>query len=718
MNLPQGRTLPYDAWRARHRAIVVLLCAHAAVVPIIAAARGFSAMHTVLESAVLPIAVAVAVAPRLNRTTRTAAASFGLLSASGILVHLSGGLIEMHFHFFVMVGVVALYQDWVPFLTAIAYVLLHHGVVGALDANSVYNHPGGQQSPWKWAAIHAAFIGAMSVGCLVTWRFNEETLADRDRAETGLRQASERLAVLAEATKILNSSLEVDGVVRGLARLVAPTIADYCVLDLVDDDGSVRRIASIAAPERREWTVELRPTDDQLHYAADVEDPCEAIAGAVVDPDYRAQVAADPPRSAIVVPVEGRDGRLGTLSLATGSTSGRRLSEDDRPFAVELGHRVATAVSNARTFARQRSLAETLQHSLLPDRLPQVPGIESAARYLAGGPGVEVGGDWYDVIQLPGGRIGLAIGDVVGKGEKAAALMGHLRSALRAYGMDGRSPAEVMDRLNALLLDTGPDQMATVIYAVLDPETGTVRFVNAGHPPPLLVSPGGSTAAYLDDTRGMPIGALPGAHYVESTAHLPEGGLLVMYTDGLVEDRTNPIDEGLERLRDAVLAGPSDLDQLCGAVLEQALAGRVSHDDTAVLAVRLPLLGVRLELRVPAHPNMLAPLRSTLRRWLAGRGASDAESFEILVASGELFTNAIRHGTGSRSHFDVIADDTDGVVISVRNHGAWRERRAPIGGRGLAMAEEYADRVEVIRGDAETEVRMHRRLDATAAARS
>ncbi len=705
--LPQGQRLPDEAWQARHRAIVALLCAHAIVVPFIAVARGLSAPHAALESLVLPLMTVAALWPRLDRRARTAAASLGLLSASGILVHLFGGLIEMHFHFFVMVGVVALYQDWIPFLTAIAYVLLHHGIVGVLDADSVYNHAGGRENPWKWASIHALFIGAMSIGCLVTWRFNEKTLADRDRAEESLRQANSRLAVLAEATKILNSSLEVDGVVRGLARLVAPTIADYCVLDLVGDDGSVRRIASVATSERRDWTVEIPPTSDELH--RDASDAALWLSDAIVDPEYRALIAQDPPTSTIVVPVVGRDGGIGTLWLATGSESGRCLTDDDRPFAEELGHRVATAVSNARSFARQRSLAETLQHSLLPDRLPHIPGIETAARYLAGGPGVEVGGDWYDVIQLPGGRIGLAIGDVVGKGEKAAALMGHLRSALRAYGMDGRSPAEVMDRLNALLLDTGPDQMATVIYVVLDPETGVLQFVNAGHPPPLLAAPDG-TATYLDDSRGMPIGALPGAHYVESTAAMPPGALLVMYTDGLVEDRENPIDVGLDRLRRAVVQGPADLDALCAQVLAQALKGREAHDDTAVLAVRLQLLEARLDLRVPSHPNMLAPLRSTMRRWLMDRGATDAECFELLVASGELFTNAIRHGTGSRAHFDVHADVDDGVLVSVRNHGAWRARRGGVGGRGLDMVNQYADRVDIRRGESETEVRMHRRL--------
>jgi GAF domain-containing protein/anti-sigma regulatory factor (Ser/Thr protein kinase) len=885
--LPRGRTLPESSWRLRHRAIVVLLWCHAVAVPLIAVWRGFGIPHVLLESAVLPVMAVGAMLPAIDRRARTAVASLGLLTASGILVHLSGGLIEMHFHFFVMVAIVALYQDWLPFLAAIAYVLLHHGILGVLDPGSVYNHASARLHPWRWAAIHAGFISAISVACLVTWKFNELTSADRDRAEERLREesriaetlrragealaqdldtqrvvqtvtdaatevteaafgaffynvvdragesyllyalsgapmeafdrfglprntpifgptfagegvvrlddvtkdprygtmpphhgmpaghlpvcsylavpvysrtgevlgglffghpepgrftplherivvgmaaqaaiafdnarlyesertartaaesASAKLAVLSDASKILNSSLEIDALLRDLGRLVTNTVADYCVLDIGNADGSTHRLVGVAGAQPREVIADVTAPQHGAHG-----DATGSVAAALRDSGYDAVVATNPPVTALVVAVRGRDEVIGRLWLATAAGSARVLSEADRPFADELGGRVASAVHNARMFARQRSVAETLQHSLLPERLPQIPGIETAARYVAGGPGVEVGGDWYDVIQLSGGRIGIAIGDVVGKGERAAALMGHLRSALRAYGTDGRSPAEVMERLNALLLDTGPDQMATVVYVVLDPETGLLRFVNAGHPPPLLASPG-SPPSFLEDTRGMPIGALPGAHYVESTATLRPGGLLLLYTDGLVEDRAHSIDVGLDRLRHAVASSRGDLDELCETVLDQALSGRDAHDDTAVVAVRLPVLGPTFDVRVPSHPNMLAPLRTTLRRWLTEVGVRDPESFEILVAAGELFTNAIRHGTGSRGYFDVQADAVDGITISVVNHGRWRERRGDVGGRGLQMVDVYADSVEVLRRDNETEVRMTRRL--------
>jgi serine phosphatase RsbU (regulator of sigma subunit)/anti-sigma regulatory factor (Ser/Thr protein kinase) len=884
--LPQGRTLPESAWRLRHRAIVALLWGHALVVPVVAAAQGFDVGHVVLESMILPATAVVASVPHIDRRVRTAVASLGLLSASGILVHLSGGLIEMHFHFFVMVAIVSLYQDWLPFLAAIAYVLLHHGILGVLDPDSVYNHPAARERPWTWAAVHAGFIGAISVACLVNWRFNEATSAHRDRAEQRLREeshiaetlrrigetlardldtqrvvqtvtdaateatgaafgaffynvqdaagesytlyalsgapmeafdrfglprntpvfgptfagegvvrlddvtadtrygqmaphygmpaghlpvrsylalpvhsrtgtvlgglffghpepgrfsevhermvvgiaaqaaiafdnarlyesertartaaesATSQLSVLSDASKILNSSLELDALLRDLGQLVTSKVSDYCIVDIANDDGSVHRLVAAGEGAANQRIVEL-PTA-----SADGGDPAGWFTEALRESGFSDLVALNPPVSVLTTAMRGRESAEGRLALATCDRPGRVLTADDLGFVEELGRRVASAVHNARSFARQRTLAETLQHSLLPERLPQVPGLESAARYVAGGPGVEVGGDWYDVIQLSGGQIGLAIGDVVGKGERAAALMGNLRSALRAYGTDGRSPAEVMERLNALLLDTGPDQMATAVDAVLNPETGLIRFVNAGHPPPLLAGPDG-TAAFLEDTRGMPIGALPGAHYVESTATLQPGGLLLFYTDGLVEERAAPIDVGLDRLSRAVTSRRGDLNDLCDAVLDEALAGRAAHDDTAVLAVRLPVLGTRYEVRVASNPSMLGPLRATIRRWLAAVGADEGESFEILVAAGELFTNAIRHGSGMRGYFDVCADATDGIRISVVNHGRWRERRGEVGGRGLQMVEMYTDDVVVTQRDSETEVRMSRRL--------
>ena len=882
--LPEGQSLPDDVWRARHRAIVAVLWAHAAVVPVYALVRGFGVVHALLESAILPTAAALATTHRVGRRTRTAIASVGLLSSSAILVHLSGGVIEMHFHFFVMVALVSLYQDWLPFLAAIGYVFVHHGLLGALDAASVYNHAAARNDPWKWAGIHALFISGISAVCLVTWRMNELAGRDRVAAEERLREetrivetlhrvgqtlaaeldtqrivqtvtdaatelsgaafgaffynvvaasgesyvlytlsgapveaferfglprnteifaptfagervvrsdditrdarygkmgphhgmpkghlpvrsylavpvrsrtgevlgglffghpeparfdavderiavgiagqaaiaidnarlyeserqahtASEaaraRLAVLADAGKTLTSSFDVDVALRGLAALVVPAVADRCLVDVVEEDGTLRRIASAGPPSPPD-------TRDAAHPVVRVirSGRAELVAdGTLVG-------GPDAVGAAIVAPLVGPREVLGALSVATVAASGRTLGEADVPFVEELGRRVGVAVENARLYARQRTVAETLQHSLLPDRLPEIPGIASAARYVAGGPGVEIGGDWYDVVPLPGGRIGLVIGDVVGRGERAAALMGQLRSALRAYCRDRREPREIVDRLNSLLLDAGPEHMATAVYIVLDPETGNLEYVNAGHPPPLLASPDG-TARFLDESRGVPLGALAGAAYESARATLPPGGTLVLYTDGLVEERTAPIDRGMDRLRRSVLDATGDLDDVCTYVMTEALAGHEGHDDAAVLSVRLLPLGDRLELRLPSHPNVLAPLRATMRRWLAGIGASEQESFELLIVVGELCANSIRHASGpTRTHFEVDATVADGeVTLVVSDTGTWRETRSDVGGRGLSIVAAYVDDVDIARSPTGTSVRVRRRLN-------
>jgi anti-sigma regulatory factor (Ser/Thr protein kinase) len=330
---------------------------------------------------------------------------------------------------------------------------------------------------------------------------------------------------------------------------------------------------------------------------------------------------------------------------------------------------------------------------------------------MPGGPDVDVGGDWYDVMQLPGGGIGLAMGDVVGRGERAASLMGQLRNAVRAYAFEGKSPRQVVDCVNGLLLDADSDQMATMIYGVLDAEGGELRLVNAGHPPPLLIEASGA-GRFLDAGSGPPVGALPTADYSEVRTVLTPGATLLLYTDGLVEDRATPLEEGLERLRGAALGGPQNVEALCSHILRRVLVASPSDDDVAMLAVQLMALGERLALRVPAQPGVLAPLRATLRRWLFQAGATEAEAFELLTACGEACTNAIRHASGPvRSSFEVQAAVVDGdVEIRVRDHGTWRERRGGVGGRGLPIIEAYVDDLDITRGPAGTEVRMRRRL--------
>ncbi|HEX6381441.1 MAG TPA: SpoIIE family protein phosphatase [Acidimicrobiia bacterium] len=526
---------------------------------------------------------------------------------------------------------------------------------------------------------------------------------ERERAA---RQAAEaagaRLALFADATKALTSSFDLNVVLHDLARLVAPAFADACLIDLIEPDGSIRRAATAVSPAHEAWAAgleALRPPA-KLHESTAREALSSRSPQVINEADY----------SAVVVPLKGRPGGLGVLWLVQTSPWAGPATVD---LAEELARRASIAVENARLFARQRTVSETLQQSLLPERLPEIPGLTTAARYVPGGPDIDIGGDWYDVIQLPGAGIGLALGDVVGRGERAAALMGQLRNAVRAYAFEGRSPAEIIDRVNGLLLDGSSDYMATLIFGVLDAETGKFCFVNAGHPPPLIIT-SANKACFLEGGNGPPVGSLPTARYTETTAQLSPGMTLLLYTDGLVENRTTPLDEGLSRLRHAAIEGPDDLEAFCSHVMRRVVGTMPCDDDVALLAVQLMPLGDRLHLTVPAQPGSLAPLRATLRRWLMRAGASELEAYEVLTACGEACTNAIRHASGPlRTEFEIEATIVeDGVEIRVHDQGTWRERRGDVGGRGLPIIEAYVDEFEVTPSPSGTEVRMRRRLSA------
>lgn len=385
-------------------------------------------------------------------------------------------------------------------------------------------------------------------------------------------------------------------------------------------------------------------------------------------------------------------------------------SEDGPDVREQLARAHVEAEARA---ARAGALAETLQRSLLPQRLPEVPGIGLAARYLPGGGGAEVGGDWYDVFSLGGGPVGLAIGDVVGSGVGAASLMGQLRSAVRAYMVEGHGPAAVLERLNFVLHTYDGPLMATALVALVEPETWTVRFASAGHPPPLVRSPGGE-ATFLDSRGSIPLGAVARATYEDRVAAIEPGSTLLIYTDGLLEARGATLEDGLERLRGAVeRGGASNPERLCDGVLEATVGGEVPEDDAALVALEAqPALGERLELRLPAEPEALALLRRALGRWLGEASAGAEESYEISVACGEACANAIEHAySPGDAHFEVEAELSAGeAALTVRDSGSWRQPRGADRGRGIELMKALMDTVEVEPGEGGTTVRMRRRL--------
>jgi serine phosphatase RsbU (regulator of sigma subunit) len=274
---------------------------------------------------------------------------------------------------------------------------------------------------------------------------------------------------------------------------------------------------------------------------------------------------------------------LGSVLAIAAALMTLRLTQRRRS-AEELADRLeVTASENERLYAEQRGIAQTLQHALLPDALPQIPGIQSSARYEAGEEGVEIGGDWYDVIELAGGRLLLVVGDVSGRGLHAATTMAELRYAIRAYAAQDDGPAEILTKISRLVNVSDSGQLATVLCATVDTEARQLSLTSAGHLPPLLLSNGDSR--YLEVDVGLPIGVHEGIMYRSTTVTVPSQATVVAFTDGLVETRGESIDQGLERLRVAASRHDVGLPELLGRLVGEMVDGR-SRDDIAIVGVR------------------------------------------------------------------------------------------------------------------------------------
>jgi PAS domain S-box-containing protein len=422
-----------------------------------------------------------------------------------------------------------------------------------------------------------------------------------------------------------------------------------------------------------------------------------------------------------------RSGELAATQIARGITEQQRPGEatyellitkqDGTPFwcrttTSSFDHpdhgRVWVAVHEDIT---ERKRADLLERSFVPERLPDVPGVMLAARFIPGGAGVEIGGDWYDVLEIDDGGIGLVIGDVAGRGVQAAAVMAQLRNALRAYALEAHPPATALEHLNALACGLDETVMATAVYLVFDPASNVVRVANAGHLPPLQVGPDGS-GTFLQEGRSLPLGVTRATTYREAEYPLDPGSTLLLYTDGLVERRDAAIDDGLERLAQSAAAQHDGLEQLCDSLL--AALGPTGDDDVALLALHpMRLSPGQLRLTVRAEPRVLGKLRQTLGRWLEQAGVGKQESREVILACNEAVANAIEHAYGpADGSVELDARMSDGAIsVRIRDHGSWREPRGTNRGRGLGLIENFMDSVEVVkRPEGGTDVLITRKL--------
>jgi PAS domain S-box-containing protein len=552
---------------------------------------------------------------------------------------------------------------------------------------------------------------ASAVDNAVLYRRSEETRA--------------RLSLVANVGEHLAATTDLDAVAQTLARRVVPVLADAASVALISDDGRTlrRRAFCHIDPKIEEqfrdgpysMPIPLDGTDPQARAARSMRPVLIEDYGARPprsrqrDNAFRAAAKLLRPTSVLAVPLLTDEHATGVLTLAF--TNGpRRYSAADLPLALDIARRGALAIERARAFAKEQHIAEALQHSMLPEALPDVAGVSICARYLPGGES-DVGGDWYDVVPLSKARFGVAIGDVAGHGVRAAAVMGQLRHALRAFASDDRDAAAVVARLNRFVFEQGPLDMATLCYGILDPAHGRVELAAAGHVPPLLIDTNGD-ARFVDVLPAPPLGADPLSRYRAAVLDLDPGATLLMYTDGLVERRGEALDAGLERVLDAARKAPAPLDDVCDHLITELVGGRHPADDVAMLALRyVGAARGHMRVRRPARAAELAPVRRILSSWLESAGITAEDIGSIAVATSEAATNAIEHAYGpAEGWFEVEADVDDAhvVTLTVRDAGRWRPKARGGGGRGLLLIGRLMDEFEVRRRPAGTEVWMRR----------
>ncbi len=516
--------------------------------------------------------------------------------------------------------------------------------------------------------------------------------------EQAAREEAERVAELVSGMQLLVDAAlahrTLDDILSDLVTRVRGVLqADAASIHLVEEGRLVLRAASDGSPGAP-FTGEA--------FAGRVAEAREPLL--VQDPGPE-EVA-----SVIGVPLL-TEGEVGGV-VVTSAAPPRRFTADDLSILRLAADRVALAIDHARVYEREHRIAETLQRSLLPEHLPRLPGLDVAARYIPAAEEAEVGGDWYDVLSVPGGGVGLVMGDVAGKGLAAASMVGRLRSALRAYAFEGHAPARVLERLNRLIwTEAEESQMATLIYVVVDPGEEEVRWVNAGHPPPLLLD-GEAHPQYLEGGSSVPLGVLPFPAFEEVAVPMNSGDTVVLYTDGLVERAGEHIDRGLGRLAEAVREAPTGPEELCDHVLGRLVPDGGTPDDVALLTLRTIPMTDRFEVEFPALPESLASMRAVMRRWLRHVGGDAREIAEIVTACGEAATNAIEHaGAGGGAPFEVSGRAERGEVrISIRDHGVWRAPRPGDQGRGLSLMRALMDSVEVTPSPGGTTVRLERML--------
>ncbi|WP_030903172.1 SpoIIE family protein phosphatase [Streptomyces sp. NRRL F-5126] len=540
------------------------------------------------------------------------------------------------------------------------------------------------------------------------------------------------LALLNEASARIGNSLDLETTARELLGVAVPNFCDLASVDLYQslltgEEAPPGRWAA-SADESGGGTARLR----RVAFASAVSDgplsgpgdPHDGYVSPEVGAVHRfpfgshsavalrsAQVQSIPGgqgsllQSTLAVPMVAHDTVVGLVQFARAKGS-EPFGDRDRALAVELAARAAVCIDNARLYRREHERALILQRSLLPPGDPEAAGLDIACRYLPGNAATEVGGDWFDVIELPGHRTALVVGDVMGRGLRAAVAMGELRTAVRTLALLDLEPAEVLGALDEIASGLGTPNgaqqasrvahkardadlaevyLATCVYAVYDPVTRRCTFANAGHPPPVLVEPG-EKALLLDVPPGVPLG-VGGEPFEQVEVELSENSLLALYTDGLVESRDQTLEEGLGAFRASLAHAERPLEDVADHVLS-TLETSHGQDDIALLMARIQGLPADAvgDWRMPREPRSVGRAREYARAQLIAWDLEPlVDTVELLVS--ELVTNAMRYGEGE-IRLRLLRDRT--LVCEVWDAGLVQPRRRRArdtdeGGRGLQL---------------------------------
>lgn len=524
--------------------------------------------------------------------------------------------------------------------------------------------------------------------------------ADRRRQTDSVRNTTAALAralTVRDVTNVLTDS-------EGLRRFGADGLA----LGLTDG-GMMRLVAVTHKPSdelRALDDLSVTHLDDRLPLAEAVTTRRPRFIGSEEElteryPRLRPYVDQMGIRAAAFLPLAAQARSIGALGLFYAER--RRFSTEDRNICIALSSAVAQSLQRAMLFDQEREFATTLQTTMLPRRIPETSGGEVAVRYRASRSGREVGGDFYDVVALPGRRVALVVGDVEGHDSHAAAIMGQLRIALRAYSAEGHTPATVMARASRFLADLDTERSATCIYTEADLETGTLRLVRAGHLEP-LVRHGSGRIRWPAVRGGLPLGlatVFGQDEYPETRLDLNPGDTLLMCTDGLVEQPGKDISDGLGALGEAVRTGPSDIEELADHLCALLLDKTGPDDDMALLLLRrVAVPGAPASRRMVQHihqadPEGLVEARSMLRQALAAWGAGPLTP-DIELAADELLTNALVHTDGGAFlTAELLAPPSRRIRLEIQDRSSeWPHRRAPgetaTSGRGLMLVDALA----------------------------